>query len=140
MPARRLPLRGALLAWLAILALAFLNGGLRELVLVPRLGLPAALVLSGLLLCTCILAVALACIPRLGPLDRTQWLGMGLLWLLLTLGFEFGFGRMVQGRSWPELLAAYRFRDGNLWPAVLVFTLFAPLLAARLRGGGRPAR
>jgi hypothetical protein len=31
-----------------------------------------------------------------------------------------------------ELLAAYTFKDGNLWPVVLLAVLVAPYAAARL--------
>jgi len=31
------------------------------------------------------------------------------------------------------LLEAYTFKDGNIWPIVLLVTLVAPLLAVRLR-------
>jgi len=117
--------------WWLILALAVLNGGLREVVLLPVLGKPAALVLSGVLLAACIVIVALVLVPRLGRLRVAQALQLGLLWLTLTLAFEFGFGYWVQGHSWSELLAAYTFRDGNLWPLVLVVIFFAPSLAVR---------
>ena len=107
---------------------------LREAVLLPRLGAPGALVLSGLLLSLCIVAVAVLLVPRLGPLAIGQRLGVGVFWLVLTLAFEFGFGRLVQRRSWPQLLEAYTFQGGNIWPVVLVVTLLAPLLAgARIR-------
>jgi hypothetical protein len=58
---------------------------------------------------------------------------VGTIWLTLTLVFEFGFGGLVQRRSWAELLAAYRFEDGNIWPVVLVVTFVSPLLGAYLR-------
>ena len=58
---------------------------------------------------------------------------MGLGWLALTLVFEFSFG-LLRGRTLAELLAAYRFEGGNLWPVVLAVTALAPWLAARLRG------
>ena len=119
--------------WLLILGLAMLNGGLREAVLLPALGKPAAPLLSGVILSLCIVGVALLLVPRLGRLQRARALRLGLFWLALTLAFEFGFGRGVQGRSWGELLEAYTFRDGNIWPLVLVVTLFAPLIAVRLR-------
>jgi len=126
--------RQAILAWLLILVLAVANGGLRESVLLPALGKPWALTLSGLLLSACILVVAWVLVGRMGKLTVTESLHIGVLWLVATLGFEFGFGRWVQGRRWGELLEAYTFQDGNLWPLVLVVTLFAPLLATRLRG------
>ena len=57
-----------------------------------------------------------------------------MLWLCLTLTFEFSFGRFVQHETWSTLFEAYTFKDGNLWPLVLVVTALAPLLAARVRG------
>lgn len=120
--------------WLVILACAVLNGGFREALLMPALGKPVALLLSGVLLSVAILAVSLLLVPALGRLSSSQCLYVGLLWLCLTLVFEFGFGRLVQHQSWRQLLEAYTFKDGNLWPLVLVVTFVAPLLAVRLRG------
>ena len=119
--------------WLLILVCAVLNGALREAWLMPWFGRPAALVASGVLLSLVILGISLLAAPWLGRLTAAQCLSVGLLWLVLTLAFEFGFGRLVQHRSWQELGAAYTFQDGNIWPLVLVVTFFAPLLAARLR-------
>jgi hypothetical protein len=129
----------AVAIWLLILILAVLNGGLRETVLVPALGKPAALVLSGVLLGACIVIVALVLVPRFGRLRTAQALQLGLLWLVLTLVFEFGFGHWVQGHRWSELLEAYNFKDGNLWPLVLVVLFFAPLLASRFDAWRRGA-
>jgi hypothetical protein len=120
----------AAFVWLLILLLAIVNGGFRESVLVPRFGGPAAQLTSGAQLIGCILVISYFLVPRLGARSRAQLVGVGVLWLALTLVFEFGFG-LVQGKSWSELFAAYTFRDGNIWPIVLVVTLIAPLLAGR---------
>lgn len=119
-------------AWFLILALAVLNGILREAVLLPNLSKPVAFVLSGLLLSSCILivAIALAGWLQLDGLQRS--LTVGLLWLSLTLVFEFSFGRIVQGRAWSDMMEAYTFKDGNIWPVVLAVTFLAPLIAGRL--------
>jgi hypothetical protein len=122
--------------WALILVLAILNGALREAVLLPALGKPWGLTLSGLLLAACIVAVALAFVPRIVRQGGVEPWRIGLRWLVLTLVFEFGFGRLVQGRSWDELLQAYTFADGNLWPLVLVVTAVAPSLA--VWRAGRP--
>ncbi|MAT65880.1 MAG: hypothetical protein CMN57_09570 [Gammaproteobacteria bacterium] len=123
----------ALVIWLGILVLAVINGLLREAVLLPMLDKPAALILSGLLLSVLILAVAYLSLPWLGRLPATGYIAIGLGWLCLTLVFEFAFGRLIQGRPWPALLEAYTFRDGNLWPLVLLVTAAAPYAAARIR-------
>lgn len=120
--------------WCAILLAAIANGIFRQAVLLPALGTTAAYVLSGLMLATLILGVATISVHWLRVRTRREALTAGLLWLALTLGFEFGFGRLVQGKRWPELLQAYTFQDGNIWPLVLLATLLAPLLALRIRG------
>ena len=120
-------------AWLVILILAMLNGLLREAVLLPNLSKPVAFVLSGLLLSSVIVIVAVALAPWLKLSSASRSLYVGFLWLCLTLIFEFGFGLFVQSRSWAEMREAYTFKDGNIWPLVLVVTFFAPLVAARVR-------
>lgn len=120
--------------WFFILLCAIVNGGFREVLLLPSIGTAPAYLLSGALLASLILGVATGCIRWLGVESPSQALRTGAFWLLLTLAFEFGFGRFVQGRPWPVLLQAYTFRDGNLWPLVLLVTLLAPRIALWLRG------
>jgi hypothetical protein len=130
-PAAAIALRAATV-WLLILVCAVANGALREAVLVPWLGRPAALVISGLLLSACVLAAALLLVAWMPRLQERQHAGIGIGWLAATLAFEFGFGR-AQGKPWAELVDAYRFKDGNLWPVVLLVVLVAPWLAGRWR-------
>ena len=122
----------AFATWCVILALAFANGFLRTGVLLPALGTPAALVLSGLLLSLVVLVVAWLAVPWFGPASRATLLAIGLGWVALTLVFEFGIG-LAQGHSWATMLQAYTFKDGNLWPVVLLVTALAPLVAGSLR-------
>ncbi len=124
------------MAWCAVLALAFVNGALRELALVPVMGPRGALVASGLVLSLAILGVALATVRWIGPVSAGQALAAGSLWLAATLAFEFGFGALVQHRTMGEMLAAYSpdaWRAGNLWLAVLGVTWGALPLAWRVR-------
>lgn len=124
----------ACLLWCAILVFAVLNGMLREKVLIPLFGSFIALVVSGVLLAMCIFLVAWLAIPWWGWLPPKHWWSIGGLWLLLTLVFEFTFGRVGQHKSWAELMQAYTFEGGNLWPLVLLVILVSPRLAAHLRG------
>lgn len=124
--------RSLLLAWFAILALAFCNGALRELWLVPTLGLPYAQWLSGALLIAAILLVTWTAARRLHTDSPLQRWAIGAIWLTLTLCFEFGMG-VARGASTEQMLAPYRFADGNLWSLVLLVTLLAPVMLFRDR-------
>ncbi len=123
----------ALTIWFGILLLAVANGALREVIFLPRLGKTVALPLSGLLLVLLILLVTFCTFPWLQLDTLSQAMTVGLGWLALTLIFEFSFGR-YQGKSWSTLLAAYTFKDGNLWPVVLLVIAFAPYTVGRLQG------
>ena len=119
--------------WTGIVVLAMLNGALREAILIPKLGTAPGLVLSGVLLSALIVVVAYLSLPWLGTRRPAALAGIGLGWLALTLIFEFSFG-LWQGKSWHVMLDAYRFKDANLWHAVLVVIGIAPYLAAKFRG------
>ena len=121
-----------LAAWLAILVLAVLNGIFREAVLLPNLSRPGAYLVSGSLLAALSVVVAISLGRWMRLKSASQALAIGTLWLGLTLAFEFGFG-LVQGHTWPQMLEAYTFRDGNIWPLVLVAVLLAPLIGYRVR-------
>ena len=124
----------ALVLWSALIPLAIANGLLRDWLLVRWLGASAARAVSGVLLCGLIGAWTWQTIPWLAPRDGRACAVVGLGWLALTVGFEFGFGRLVAHRTWDELLRPYRFAGGDLWPVVLVVVTLAPWLAARARG------
>jgi hypothetical protein len=123
----------ALALWLLILVLAVANGFVREAVLVPALGRFAGLVTSGIVLSLLILMVALLAAPWYGRREAGNYWQIGAAWLVLTVSFEFGMGRLIQHKPWQELLQAYTVSGGNIWPAVLLMVLVAPRLAAWFR-------
>ncbi|MBK6614164.1 hypothetical protein [Ottowia sp.] len=122
----------ALAIWLVILICAVANGALREGLLILQLGKSPGLILSGVLLSALILVITFLALPWLGARRQAQLIGIGAFWLALTLVFELSFGRF-QGKSWATILEAYTFKDGNIWPVVLLVTAVAPYVAARLR-------
>lgn len=130
----------SLLAWLIILVLAIANGAVREGVLIPALGKHSGLALSGILLSALVMLVAYIFVRFRKGIAASQGLFIGIFWFCLTLAFEFTFGRLIQHKSWGELLEAYTFKDGNLWSVVLVVTLLAPLGASWLYKKSRHAR
>ncbi|MCC6824231.1 MAG: hypothetical protein IT172_00610 [Acidobacteria bacterium] len=127
----------ATIIWAVILVLAILNGVLREAVLFPSFGMRTGFIVSGIILCGMIFAIAYVSISWIASDSPKQQLLVGFLWLALTLSFEFSFG-LSRGLSLDEILSAYSFRDGNLWPLVLLLTFFAPLLAAKAKARSKP--
>jgi hypothetical protein len=130
---KRLTFVHAAAAWFGILALAVANGALREFVLVPALGRAPGTALSGVLLGAAVLVVVWAMWRWRRPRSVAQTWRVGAGWLVATLAFEFAFGLRVQGKPWAEVLAAYTFEGGNLWPLVLLALLVAPCVLGRGR-------
>ena len=64
--------------------------------------------------------------PRLSARSSAQLLGVGFIWLVLTIAFEFLFGHYEAGASWETLTAEYNLLRGRLWPLVLLATFLAP--------------
>jgi hypothetical protein len=120
--------------WGVLLMLAVLNGGVRDTWLSPWLGETTGRALSSVLLSGLILLVTWRTIGWIRPATAREALGIGALWLVLTLAFEFGVGHYGFGKAWSALLADYDLRHGRIWVAVLVVTFLAPLWTARLRG------
>jgi hypothetical protein len=68
------------------------------------------------------------------PTSSGKALKVGVVWLCLTLAFEFLVGHYVFGNTWSALLADYDLSRGRIWIAVLVLTLLSPLWTARMKG------
>jgi hypothetical protein len=125
-------IKKSILIWLSIIPLAILNGGLRETFLTPRLGESCAQPISGLILCLLIFIVSFIFIPRIGKGEQKMYWKIGLLWVVLTIVFETGFGLAI-GNSFGKLLKAYDITTGNLWLIVVVFIGIAPWLVAKIK-------
>ena len=78
---------------LVILCFAVANGAFREAVLIPSLGKTGGLILSGVLLSCLVALVAYILVRRKHGIASMEGLYIGILWLCLTLAFEFSFGR-----------------------------------------------
>ena len=53
---------------------------------------------------------------------------IGLIWLGLTILFEFGFGHYIMGNSWQKLLHDYNIAEGRVWSLFLVRVTVAPFV------------
>lgn len=124
----------AIAVWLLFIAAESLNGTIRELWLIPTLGNTQAHRIAFIIGSILVLTVATLSIRWLHASRITQLIQIGLLWVLLTLAFEIGLGRLVLGYSWERIAADYNIAQGGLMAFGLMLLLFAPLIAAKLRG------
>jgi hypothetical protein len=122
-----------LFAWIPMVVIAILNGILRETVLVKTLSELRAHQLS------CLTGVLLfwgytGLISLKWPLQSAkQAMAVGLVWLILTMAFEFSFGLYVAHHSWQRLFQDYNIFAGRLWVFVLLAVAFLPLIVFKIR-------
>ncbi|MCY2954268.1 MAG: hypothetical protein NTU53_20225 [Planctomycetota bacterium] len=85
--------------WAILVIVAIVNGTFRVAVLNPRFSDLTAHQISSVTGSVLILPVTMSLIPILGASSTKGLLGIGLLWLALTVTFEFSFGHFVAGHS-----------------------------------------
>jgi hypothetical protein len=108
------------------------QGTMRRAFLVPAIGdLPARRlgVVTGSVI---VFVVAYLFVRSIGARSAAQRFGVGLLWVALTLAFEFGLGAVL-GNSWEQMFSDYEPQRGGWMLFGLLFMLFAPALAASVR-------
>lgn len=121
--------------WGVLVVAAILNAGLRQKVLIPHMGGTLGRAASSVTLSLAILLVAYLFFA-LSNIERSTidlW-AMGVIWLSLTVMFEFGFGRFVMKHSWRALLADYNVLKGRIWVLVLIASLTGPFLMGSIVG------
>jgi hypothetical protein len=119
----------ALAIWLLLLILAVLNGAIREALVTPRFGEQGGHIISTAILCAAIIIVAWFSISWIGPKNGREALVVGIVWVALTIAFEFLAGHYAFGNSWERLIADYNVFRGRIWILVLLANLVAPLCA-----------
>ena len=119
--------------WFVLLVVAFVNGATRGVLLLERFGEHRANQLSCLTGIT-LFGVVIWFVSRRWPFrSGSEAIRVGLIWLAMTVAFEFLFFHYVGGAPWEKLLADYRIWEGRLWPLILLWVALAPWLFHRLR-------
>ncbi len=70
---------------------------------------------------------------RCGLESARRAVAVGLIWLLLTVSFEFLFGRYVMGHPWERLFWDYNILAGRVWIIIPVWIALAPYAFFRIR-------
>ena len=67
------------------------------------------------------------------PVSSNQAVLIGLIWLILTVIFEFLFGHYIAGHSWEKLLQDYNILQGRVWALVLIWIVIAPYIIHQIQ-------
>lgn len=114
--------------WLAMAVIAVANGVFREAVIVPRTGeYPGHLVSTGLLVAAILLVSFLYFRRTSLAYTRAELALVGVMWVVLTVGFEFVVG-YVEDTPVAVTLGQYNLLAGQVWIFVPLTLLLAPLL------------
>jgi hypothetical protein len=121
-----------LLAWIAMVFIAIGNGILRETTygkVLPELQAHQVSTLTAVLF----FGLYIWGLSEVFPLTSTiNAVIIGVIWLGLTVSFEFVFGHYVAKHSWHKLLEDYNILAGRMWLVVLMWIALAPLLFYQL--------
>ena len=80
-------------------------------------------------------------LQRYGPEhQRRDLVHVGVLWLTLTLAFEWGGSLLIQRRPVDEILQGWHVWEGYMWPYVLAAYLSANVVVGWLFHPGEPGR
>jgi len=125
------PLIRAFLVWLLIVVAESAQGALRVLLVSPEAEF-AVRQLSVFAAALVIFAITWVCLRWMRLRSAAEALGVGGLWVGLTLLFEVGLGRLM-GLGWDRILADYDVVHGGLMPLGLVAMALTPWLVRRLQ-------
>ena len=121
------------LAWFPMVAIAIANGALRELWYGKFTTELRAHQISTLAGCTLFGMYIWGVMRFWKPTGAAQAIYTGIVWVVLTICFEFIFGRFVAGHSWRRLLHDYNILAGRVWVLALIWLGIAPYLFYRMQ-------
>ena len=121
------------ISWIGMVIIAIINGVIRDAVYgkslsdltAHQISTFALIVLSGLYIWMLGLAWNIT--------SLTQAITIGLIWLALTVAFEFSFGHYIMKHPWTRLLHDYNIVKGRLWILVLIWITIAPYVFFKIR-------
>jgi hypothetical protein len=114
------------LAWFALLVVAVANGALRQFTFGRRMSELRAHQLSTLTGSVLVGIVVWAVIRAWPPSSSGQALLVGLIWLVLTVAFEFFMGLVLARRPLSQVLHDYNLAAGRVWVLFLIWLTLAP--------------
>jgi len=106
---------------------------LRNAFISPQIGEHGGHIVSTVILCVLIFLVTILLIKWIGPESHNDARAIAILWVSMTIAFEFLAGHYLFGHPWSKLLADYNMAMGRIWALVLIATFVAPIWAVRIK-------
>ncbi len=126
----------ALASWFILMVFAIVNAGIREGFYVNFLNELQAHQMSTFTLMAIIIVYTYALLRFSGfEISDRQAMMMGVIWLIMTVAFEFLAGHYVFGNSWESLLGDYNIFNGRVWVLIPISVLLSPPLMKRIISG-----
>jgi hypothetical protein len=119
-------------AWFGLVVLGLLNAAMRQVVYARYVSELAGHQISTLTLAVLVGLYAWALSGFLKLSSPGEAIGVGLMWMVLTIVFEFALGRYVVGDSWGTLLRAYNLLEGRVWGLFVLWVGVAPYVFYRI--------
>jgi hypothetical protein len=129
-----MPWRRTIAVWVGLIGAEVVHGIVRSLVLMPRVGDKRARQIGVFTGSLVNLVIARLFIQWFGAQTTRVLVGIGVVWVVLTMVFEVAFGRLVVKSSWERIRSDYDLPHGGLLPIGLVALAGSPLVASRFRG------
>lgn len=121
------------LFWIPMVFIAILNGIIRNSVYQKYTGDLTAHQISTITAIILFGFYIWLIVPYLKLQSANEAIVVGLIWLGLTVAFEFMFGHFGVGHPWSKLFADYKIWEGRLWILVLVWTAIGPFVIFKLK-------
>jgi len=119
----------AILTWLLFIPIVFMNAAVRELVYKPFTGELLAHQVSTIKGSVAFFLLAFFLLRHyMYNTPNDKLLFIGLMWVVLTIVFEFSLRIFVTGASWNEMLNDYNIGQGRIWIFFLVIILITPFV------------
>jgi len=118
--------------WLLIILAETIHGIARTLLLAPLIGAFRARQVSVFTGAVMIVVITFVFVRWLKGSGVFEFILIGMMWVILTVGFEILLGRLVLNISWERIASDYNLFQGGLMLLGLIVMLFVPVTMAKI--------
>jgi len=118
--------------WFTLTSSAIIVATFRVGILLPQFGEQSAHQIGTIIFLVVQFVIIFFFNKKMKITETRTLLSIGIIWVVLTIIFEFVFGHYVMGHFWQKLFADYNIFNGRLWILVLINNITAPLISGKI--------